>query len=77
VLHPAELAPVIPELEAHGHRAIAVDLRCTAAAAALDDNARTVVDAMAGIAGRGRRSPCRRRDALARVRPDPQSYPRP
>jgi pimeloyl-ACP methyl ester carboxylesterase len=26
---PAELAPVIPELEALGHRAIAVDLPCT------------------------------------------------
>ena len=38
---PAELAPVIPELEALGHRAIA----------ALVDYARMVVDAMAGIEG--------------------------
>lgn len=47
----AELAPVIPELEALGHRAIAVDLPCTDPAATLDDYARTVVEAMAGIAG--------------------------
>jgi pimeloyl-ACP methyl ester carboxylesterase len=47
----AELAPVIPELEAFGHRAIAVDLPCTDAAAMLDDYARTVVEAMAGIEG--------------------------
>ncbi len=47
----AELAPVIPELEALGHRAIAVDLPCTDPVATLDDYARTVVEAMAGIAG--------------------------
>jgi pimeloyl-ACP methyl ester carboxylesterase len=45
---PAELAPVIPELEALGHRAIAVDLPCTDPGATLDDYTRTVVDAMAG-----------------------------
>jgi pimeloyl-ACP methyl ester carboxylesterase len=48
---PAELAPVIPELEALGQRAIAVDLPCTNPAAMVDDYARTVVDAMNGIAG--------------------------
>lgn len=48
---PAELAPVIPELAALGHRAIAVDLPCTDPAATLDDYARTVVEAMAGITG--------------------------
>ena len=48
---PAELAPVIPELEALGHHAIAVDLPSTDPAATLDDYARTVVDAMAGIEG--------------------------
>ncbi|HEX5818446.1 MAG TPA: alpha/beta hydrolase [Gemmatimonadales bacterium] len=48
---PAELAPVIPELEALGHRAIAVDLPCTDPAATLDDYARTVVEAMAGLEG--------------------------
>ncbi len=48
---PAELAPVIPELEALGHRAIAVDLPCTDPAAMLDDYARTVVEAMVGIEG--------------------------
>ena len=47
----AELAPVIPELEALGHRAIAVDLPCTDPAATLDAYARTVVEAMAGIKG--------------------------
>jgi pimeloyl-ACP methyl ester carboxylesterase len=47
----AELAPVLPVLEAHGHRAIAVDLPCTDPAATLDDYARTVVDALAGIQG--------------------------
>ena len=46
---PAELAPVIPELEALGHRAIAVDLPCTNPAATLEDYGRTVVDAMLGI----------------------------
>ena len=47
----AELAPVMPELEALGHRAIAVDLPCTDPAATLDDYALTVVEAMAGIDG--------------------------
>ena len=46
---PAELTPVIPELEALGHRAIAVDLPCTDPAATLEDYGRTVVDAMLGI----------------------------
>lgn len=46
---PAELAPVIPELEALGHRAIAVDLPCTDPAATLEDYGRTVVDAMLGL----------------------------
>lgn len=48
---PAELAPVIPEIEALGHRAIAVDLPCTSPAATLDDYARAATDAMAGIEG--------------------------
>jgi pimeloyl-ACP methyl ester carboxylesterase len=48
---PAELAPVIPELEALGHHAIAVDLPSTDPAATLDDYADTVVGAMAGIDG--------------------------
>jgi pimeloyl-ACP methyl ester carboxylesterase len=46
---PAELAPVIPELEALGHRAIAVNLPCTDPAATLEDYGRTVIDAMSGI----------------------------
>ncbi len=48
---PAELAPVIPELEALGHRAMAVDLPSTDPAAMLEDYTRTVVEAMAGIEG--------------------------
>src|SRR5512139_696313 len=48
---PAELAPVIPWLEALGHRGIAVDLPCADPAATLDDYARTVVEAMVGIKG--------------------------
>ena len=48
---PAELAPVIPWLEAQGHRAIAVDLPCTDPSATLDDYALTVTGAMAGIDG--------------------------
>ena len=47
----AELAPVIPELEALGHRAVAVDLPCTDAAATLDDYARAVVEVISGIEG--------------------------
>jgi acyl-coenzyme A synthetase/AMP-(fatty) acid ligase len=46
---PAELSPVILELKALGHRAIAVDLPCTDPSATLDDYARTVVEAMAGF----------------------------
>ena len=42
---------MIPELEALGHRAIAVDLPCTDPAAMLDDYARTVAEAVAGIEG--------------------------
>jgi pimeloyl-ACP methyl ester carboxylesterase len=47
----AELTPIIPELEALGHCAIAVDLPCTDPAATLNDYARTVMEAMAGVAG--------------------------
>jgi pimeloyl-ACP methyl ester carboxylesterase len=47
----AELAPVIPELEALGHGAIALDLPCTDPASTLEDYARTVIEAMAGIEG--------------------------
>jgi pimeloyl-ACP methyl ester carboxylesterase len=46
---PAELASVIPELEALGHDAIAVDLPCTDPEATLEDYGRTVVDAMDGL----------------------------
>lgn len=48
---PAELAPVLPMLEAFGHRGIAVDLPCTEPAATLDDYALAVTRAMAGIDG--------------------------
>ena len=48
---PAELAPVIPELEALGHSAINVDLPCTDPTAMLEEYVGTVVDAMAGIEG--------------------------
>ena len=48
---PGELAPVIPELEALGHRAIAVDLPCADPAAMLEDYADVVVGAMAGLDG--------------------------
>ena len=48
---PAELAPVISELEAFGHGAINVDLPCADPAALLEDYARTVVEVMAGIEG--------------------------
>src|SRR5512144_1738699 len=47
----AELAPVIPELEALGHRAIAVDLPCTDPAATLDDYARTVIEGPVVVVG--------------------------
>lgn len=46
---PAELAPVIPELEALGHQAIAVDLPSTDPAATLEDYAHAVVAAMNGL----------------------------
>jgi pimeloyl-ACP methyl ester carboxylesterase len=46
---PAELAPVIPEIEALGHGTIAVDLPCTDPSATLEDYARAVVDAMVGL----------------------------
>jgi len=46
---PAELAPVIPELEALGHHAVAVDLPSTDPEARLEDYGRTVVDAMDGL----------------------------
>jgi pimeloyl-ACP methyl ester carboxylesterase len=46
---PAELAPVIPELEALGHRAVAVDLPCPDPAAMLEDYAQAVVEAMQGL----------------------------
>ena len=46
---PAELEPVIPELEARGHSAIAVDMPCRDSAATLEDYSRTVVDAMSGL----------------------------
>ena len=36
---PAELAPVIPELEALGHQATAVDLPCTDPGTTLEDYA--------------------------------------
>ena len=48
---PGELAPVIPWLEALGHRAIAVDLPCTNPSATLDDYALAVVGAITGIEG--------------------------
>ena len=45
---PAELAPVVPYLEAQGHRAINVDLPCERPGATLEDYAATVVGAMRG-----------------------------
>lgn len=47
-----ELAPVIPELEALGHHALALDLPSPDPAARLDDYAAAVAAAMAGIEGR-------------------------
>ncbi len=44
----AELAPVVPELEARGHRVVNVDLPCERAEATLDDYAAAVIRAMAG-----------------------------
>lgn len=43
---PAELAPLTPYLEAHGHRVINVDLPCERAGATLEDYAATVARAM-------------------------------
>ena len=48
---PAELAPVITELEALGHTAINVDLPCTDPDAMLEDYVGAVVETMAGIEG--------------------------
>ncbi len=48
---PAELAPVIPGLEARGHRAVTVDLPCEDAAATLEDYARAVVEVLGEIVG--------------------------
>ena len=48
---PAELAPVIPMLEALGHHSVAVDLPCTDPSATLDDYARAVAEVMAEIEG--------------------------
>ena len=45
---PAEMAPVIPHLEALGHKAVAVDLPCDDPAATLSDYARVVVETIAG-----------------------------
>jgi hypothetical protein len=49
---PAELAPIVPHLEAAGHRVINVDLPSESPRATLDDYADTVARAMAGAAGR-------------------------
>lgn len=48
---PAEMAPVIPELEALGHRASVVDLPSTDPTAMLDDYVGAVVDAVDDIEG--------------------------
>lgn len=48
---PAELAPVVPHLEAAGHRVINVDLPSERPEAMLDHYADTVIRAMAGVAG--------------------------
>jgi len=45
---PAELAPVVPYLEARGHRVVIVDLPCERADATLKDYAAAVVQAMEG-----------------------------
>ncbi|MCU9847086.1 alpha/beta hydrolase [Defluviimonas sp. WL0024] len=45
---PAELAPVVPYLEARGHRVVNVDLPCERAEATLEDYAATVARAMEG-----------------------------
>jgi hypothetical protein len=57
---PAELAPVIPELEALGHHAIAVDLPSTDPAATLDDYAKRSSGLWPGSTGRLWSSPTRR-----------------
>ena len=66
----AELTPVIPELEAVGHRAIVVDPQCTGTRATVDDYACTVVEAMTGLRSRS----CFRRPFGGR-RGDPRSCP--
>lgn len=48
---PAELSPVIPEIEALGHRAVTVDLPSTDPAAMLEDYARRVVEAVVEVEG--------------------------
>ncbi|MDW4548146.1 alpha/beta hydrolase [Defluviimonas sp. D31] len=45
---PAELAPVVPYLEARGHRVVNVDLPCERAESTLEDYAAAVVRAMEG-----------------------------
>lgn len=45
---PAELAPVVPFLEANGHRVVNVDLPCETADATLEDYVDTVCRAMEG-----------------------------
>ena len=45
---PAELAPVVPYLEARGHRVVNVDLPCERADATLEDYSSAVVRAMEG-----------------------------
>ncbi len=46
---PAELAPVVPGLEARGHQVVNVDLPCEDPASTLEDYARTVVEAMRDV----------------------------
>lgn len=45
---PAELAPVVPYLEARGHRVVNVDLPCERAESTLEDYAAAVIRAMEG-----------------------------
>lgn len=45
---PAELAPVVPYLEARGHGVVNVDLPCERAQSTLDDYAEAVIQAMEG-----------------------------
>lgn len=46
---PAELAPVVPHLQALGHRVVNVDLPCERADATLEDYASAVVRALEGV----------------------------